>query len=45
MTSLTIAPADLDGSYSRMSKNDARVYGPCLRPVNMAGEHSSVYAP
>jgi len=33
MTSLTIAPADLDGPRSRVSKNDARVH------VNTAREH------
>jgi len=29
MTSFTIAPADLDDPCSLVSKNDARVHGPC----------------
>jgi len=40
-TSLTIAPADLDGPCltSWVSKNDTRVYGPCSWPENTACEH------
>ena len=33
MKSLTIAPVDLDGPRSLVSKNDARVHGPCSGPV------------
>jgi len=29
MTLLTIAPVDLDGPCSQVSKNHARVHGPC----------------
>jgi len=36
MTSLTIAPADLDSLCSRVSKNDARVHGPCCRYVKLS---------
>jgi len=39
MTSLTMAPADLDGPCSRVSKNDAGVHGPCSRPCYTAVTH------
>jgi len=39
MTSLTLAPADLDGPCSRVPKNDARVHEPCSRLMYTAREH------
>jgi len=45
MMPLTIAPANLDGPCSLMSRNDARVHGPCSRHrpcsrlVDTAREH------
>ena len=36
MTSLTTAPADIDGRCSRVSKNDARVHGPCEPSIREA---------
>jgi len=36
---VTIAPADFDGPCLRVYKNDTRVHGPCLRPVNTARQH------
>jgi len=42
MTSLTTVPADLDDPCWRVSKNDARVHGLYLRPVNMGSVYRAL---